>query len=314
MVSGQSTAQNAADRTLKVATWNLEWLISPVAFQQLKNSCAPEGTPVRGDVRRMPCDVARRFERSSRDFSVLARYARELDADVVALQEVDGADAARLVFPDYSFCFTSRRHLQNTGFAVRRGIPFRCEPDVQSLSLGNSLRRGAELAIFPGAPTELRLLSVHLKSGCSVKPLSAPDSSCRDLARQVPALEAWIDAQARARRRFAVLGDFNRDLLSDAARASLRDSMWTQLDDGDPAEADLHNAATGERFRNCVPGQGFRTYIDNIVLSRTLAREAIPGSFSRVTYSAADASRARLSDHCPVAIRLRIEQKPLPAG
>ena len=139
---------------------------------------------MRGDVRRMPCDVARRFERSSRDFSVLARYARELDADVVALQEVDGADAARLVFPDYSFCFTSRRHVQNTGFAVRRGIPFRCEPDVQSLSLGDSLRRGAELAVFPGAPDEMRLLSVHLKSGCSDK---AAQSRPKGLPRACPA-------------------------------------------------------------------------------------------------------------------------------
>src|SRR6187549_3963473 len=76
--------------TLKIATWNLEWLISPPAFKQLKANCAPEGTPVRGDVRRVPCDVASRFERSSRDFSVLARYAKALDADVVALQETDG--------------------------------------------------------------------------------------------------------------------------------------------------------------------------------------------------------------------------------
>jgi exonuclease III len=55
-----------------------------------------------------------------------------------------------------------------------------------------------------------------------------------------------------------------------------------------------------------VPGQGHRGYIDNILLSPTLATEVVPGSFGRVTYSAADARHAKLSDHCPVSIRLRV--------
>jgi endonuclease/exonuclease/phosphatase family metal-dependent hydrolase len=301
---------HAADSTLKIATWNLEWLISPVAFQKLKAGCAPEGTPVRGDVRRLPCDVAGRFERSSRDFAALARYARVLDADVVALQEVDGPEAARLVFQDHDFCFTTRRHVQNTGFAVRRGIAFRCGPDLQSLSLGGSLRRGAELTLFPGERREMRLLSVHLKSGCTSKPLSAHEKACGDLARQAPLLEAWIDFQARAGRRFAVLGDFNRDLLAEQSRgahANPQDSLWAGIDDSDPPEADLRNAAEGEPFRNCSPGQRYRSYIDNIVLSRTLAAQMLPKSFSRVTYSAADARHAKLSDHCPAAVQLRLD-------
>ncbi len=173
---------------------------------------------MRADVRQVPCDVAFRLERSSRDFSMLASYARELDADVIALQETDGAEAARLVFPDYQFCFTGREHVQNTGFAIRRGIAFRCGPDVRELSLGDTLRRGKELTLFPGEPGEIRLLSIHLKSGCGSKPLAAAEKACRELARQAPALEAWIDTQAREGHRFAVLGDFNRDLLSEAAR------------------------------------------------------------------------------------------------
>jgi endonuclease/exonuclease/phosphatase family metal-dependent hydrolase len=314
-ISVEDVAAQQSRSTLKIATWNLEWLISPPAFKQLKDNCAPQGTPTRGDTRRLPCDVASRFERSSRDFSVLARYARELDADVIALQEVDGPSAARLVFPDYEFCFTTRRHVQNTGFAVRRGVPFRCMPDAVELSLRDSLRRGAELVVFPGEPREVRLLAVHLKSGCSSKPLTSGDRPCRDLARQVPHLETWIDTQAKARRRFAVLGDFNRDLLSEESRRqTLRtvDSMWAEVDDAHPPEADLHNAASGEAFRNCVPGQNYRGYIDYIVLSKTLAGEAVPHSFARVTYSAADARHAKLSDHCPVFIRLSIGQNAVP--
>ncbi|MEJ1965718.1 MAG: endonuclease/exonuclease/phosphatase family protein [Gammaproteobacteria bacterium] len=196
-------------------------------------------------------------------------------------------------------------------------VPYRCGPDYRELSLGDTLRRGKELILFPGEAGEIRLLGVHLKSGCSSKPLTDPDSTCHSLSRQVPELEKWIDTQARARRRFAVLGDYNRDLLSEEAHRPTqgpRDSLWAEIDDSDPPEADLHNAASGEGFRNCVPGQGYRSYIDNIVLSRTLATQVVPGSFARVTYNAADARHARLSDHCPVSIRLRIEQKPAPAG
>jgi endonuclease/exonuclease/phosphatase family metal-dependent hydrolase len=298
---------SAAPASLKIATWNLEWLIAPAVFKTLKTGCMTRGEPIRGDVRRLPCDVVTRFERSSRDFFVLARYARELNADVVALQEVDGAEAARLVFPGYEFCFTSRRHVQNNGFAIRRGVPFRCAPDVRTISLNDALRRGAELVLFPGTRQEIHLLSVHLKSGCASKPLSSPGKPCRDLSRQIPALEDWIDTRAREGKRFAVLGDFNRDLLAAAG-----DDVWKNIDDADPPESDLRNAASGTRFRNCVPGQGYRAYIDHIVLSRTLGAEAIPGSFGRVTFTATDARHTRLSDHCPVSIVVRSSARATP--
>ena len=258
-----------------------------------------------GRERRLPCDVAFRFERSARDFDVLARYARRLDADVIALQEADGPEAARLVFRGYSFCFTARRHPQNNGFAIRAGLPHRCGRDVTALSLRDSLRRGAELILFPGEPREVHLLSVHLKAGCSRDPLDTRSEACRDLSRQVSALEAWIDAQARAGRRFAVLGDFNRQLLRERSDGKAR-GLWPAIDDGEPPEADLLNAAEGQRFRNCTPGQRYSEYIDFIVLSRSLGQAVVPGSFERLTYRPTDAHRAQLSDHCPVAIRVRL--------
>ena len=113
-------------------------------------------------------------------------------ADVIALQEVDGPDAARLVFPGYGFCFSGRAAVQNNGFAIRRGLPFSCGADVTDLSLDDDVRRGVELRVFPDTTSELRLLSVHLKSGCSRDPLDSTRRGCPELARQVPALERWI--------------------------------------------------------------------------------------------------------------------------
>lgn len=303
-------AQAPAPATLKLATWNLEWLIAPVTFKKLRASCVSEGEPVRRGERRLPCDVARRVERSRADLDKLAEYAKRLDADVIAIQEVDGPSAAREVFRAHEFCFTRARQIQNNGFAIRKGIPFRCGPDVEGLSLGDSVRRGAQVTLFPGEPRELRLLSVHLKSGCNRDLLNTRKDACRQLALQVPELEAWIDAQARAQRSFAVLGDFNRILLRDhgPARSPRGEQLrlWPEIDDGDPPGADLVNAAEGQPYVNCTPGQSFAGYVDAIVLGARLGNRLVPGSFHRVTYSASDAHRYRLSDHCPIAVRIHL--------
>jgi endonuclease/exonuclease/phosphatase family metal-dependent hydrolase len=156
----------------------------------------------------------------------------------------------------------------------------------------------------------VHLLSVHLKSGCSHEALNSPSKACAQLASQLPALEAWVDGKARAGERFAILGDFNRNLLGERGPARTGSGaavrMWPELDDGDPPEADLVNAAEHAPFRNCWAGQGYAAYIDYIVLSRSLGIALVPGSFERVTYSAGDVRRTRLSDHCPVAARLRL--------
>lgn len=294
--------------TLRIATWNLQWLVAPENFVALERNCVPRGASPGGRRRTLPCDVAADLERSTADFDALASYARELDADVVAIQEVDGPAAARRVFPGYRFCLSGETAVQNHGFAVREGVAFRCGADLVELSLAGRVRRGVELVLYPGTPAETRLLAVHLKSGCGRRTLDSPREPCRALARQVPVLERWVDAQAAAGRPFALLGDFNRELLRDPGPprndAGETRSLWAEIDDGDPPEADLVNAAEGERFVNCHPGQNFGGYIDHIVLSRSLAARRVPGSFRRVTFEPAEALRRKLTDHCPVAVDL----------
>lgn len=304
-----AAAMPATTSRLKLATWNLEWLIAPDELRRLRRDCLPKGASPGRRERFVPCDVATDLERAGTDFAALARYARRLDADVIALQEVDGPAAARLVFPGYEFCFTSRRHVQNTGFAIRRGLPHRCG-EYAPLSLDDRLRRAAELVLFPGESRELHLLSVHLKSGCARRSLDSGREACTVLARQVPALERWIDERASRGQPFAVLGDFNRDLLADRGPArnssgSLR-SLWAELDDADPPEADLVNPAENSRYRNCAPHHNHAGYIDHIVLSHSLAQRLVPGSFERLVYLPDEALQLRLADHCPVAVMIEL--------
>jgi endonuclease/exonuclease/phosphatase family metal-dependent hydrolase len=299
-----SAAATASDlpREIRIATWNLEWFMKPETLRALAPACTPRDAPRDGARRGIPCDVAHDGARSNEDIAALRRHARALDADVVALQEVDGAGAARLVFPDHEFCFSGRIAVQNNGFAIRRGIPFACGDDVTDLALADDVRRGVEVRLFPGTPAEMALLSVHLKSGCARDTLDSTRPSCRDLRRQLPLLEAWIDARAAEGKPFAVLGDFNRDLRQEPAGIS----FWADIDDADPPAADLVNTAEGQKFENCSPSQTFTGYIDYIILGRDLARGLVPGSFGRALYRPRDAARRKMSDHCPVYIRLRV--------
>jgi endonuclease/exonuclease/phosphatase family metal-dependent hydrolase len=308
LANGWAPPAVAASDVIKIATWNLEWFMTPETLRALTPACLPADAPRDGARRAVPCDVVAEHARSGEDISALRRYAQELDADVVALQEVDGEAAAQLVFPGYSFCFSGRVAVQNNGFAVRRGLPYECGPELIDLSLADDVRRGVELRLYPGTPREMRLLSVHLKSGCSRDPLNSPRASCGQLAAQVPVLERWIDAQAAGQKPFAVLGDFNRDLRREPALAPL----WGELDDADPPGADLVNTAEGQLFQNCSPAQTFGGYIDYIVLGRQMARGLVTGSFGRELFRPKDALRRKLSDHCPVFIRLRVADATAP--
>jgi endonuclease/exonuclease/phosphatase family metal-dependent hydrolase len=304
-----STA-HAAPAQLKIATWNLEWFMTPETLRALTPACSPADAPRDGSRRAVPCDVAHELARSREDIAALKRHAHSLDADVIALEEVDGPEAARLVFPDYQFCFSGRIAVQNNGFAIRRGLPFVCGPDLTELSMNDDVRRGVELHLFPGTAQELRLLSVHLKSGCARDSLGSARPSCGELARQVPVLERWIDAQASAHKAFAVLGDFNRDLQHEPPGPT----VWGEIDDANPPEADLVNTAEGQAFQNCMASQTFSGYIDYIILGRQMAQGLVKDSFGHAVFRPKDAQRRKLSDHCPVFIRLRVADAVRDAG
>jgi endonuclease/exonuclease/phosphatase family metal-dependent hydrolase len=302
LATATCSAAPSAPAQIKIATWNLEWFMTPETLRALTPACLPADAPRDGARRAVPCNVAQDLARSHEDIRALRKYARQLDADVIALQEVDGADAARLVFEGYRFCFSTRVAVQNNGFAIRRGLPFECGPDLSALSLHDDVRRGVELRLFPGTPQEIRLLSVHLKSGCSRDALNSTRPNCVQLASQVQTLELWIESQARANIPFALLGDFNRDL----RREPPGPSLWADLDDGDPPASDLVNTAEGKEFQNCSPDQTFSGFIDYIILGRQLARGLVEDSFGRALFRPKDALRRKLSDHCPVFIRLRV--------
>lgn len=264
--------------SLKLASWNMEHLAEADG-----SGCRP---------------------RSESDYAAMRAYAANLDADVIALQEVESKAAAERVFDPaiYTVVIEDRvggerrsacRGLegltidaQRTGFAIRKGLPFERLADFTEVQLGDvDLRSGVDLIVRPRGGEPIRVLSVHLKSGCSS---GDRNEACAVLLQQVPVMERWIDARAGEGVRFAVLGDFNRRL------AMPNDVVWSNWDDGSPVNADL-SQASGEQTARCNPR--YRDFIDFIVLDRRATADL--RTFEEATY-VGDA----LSDHCAIAATL----------
>lgn len=290
LAAGLALPAAAAD--LKIATWNLEHLAEADGA-----GCRP---------------------REEADYALLRAYADQLDADVVALEEVETAAAAERVFDPETYTIVmsdqpypapsadcrgmeGRKILpQRTGFAIRKGIAFTRNPPLEALNVhrdgGAPLRWGVDITIE--GRRKLRLLGVHLKSGCPAgnKP---DDEDCPVLLSQVPVVEDWIDAREKAGEAFVVLGDFNRRLQPNDS------DVWLAWDDLDPQGLDLHIAALeaegGPRSPQCEGGK-YRDYIDHIVLSDRAFRRWDRSSFRELTY--AELGDEAPSDHCPVSVRI----------
>lgn len=271
-------AQPTAAREIKLSTWNISWLTTK-----------PAGHPA------LPRSVRMR---TAADLALLHHYAERLDADIVALQEVDGRLAAARVFDAtaYEFHFTDEADTQRPGFAIRRGIAWRANPDLVALDLAPdarfSLRRGADITVTIEGRA-LRLLGVHLRSGCMRDAVATSERlQCAELAEQARHVAAWIAARRAAGEAFAVLGDFNRRM----------------EDDDDVSEA-LSQAApltrATEGFSN--PCWGGTTFIDHIVLGGPARQWFVRGSLRVLVYrETAHEFRERLSDHCPVSVTLDV--------
>lgn len=273
------TPMAAPSGTLKLATWNIEWLHSE---------------PGQG-----------KKPRTEADYELLRRYAKALDADVIAVQEIDGHKAIERVFDraDYSYHFETRASDQRVGLLVKKGLKVKRHPDLKALQVGSPrLRMGVDLTVTQGA-LSTRVLAVHLKSGCWGSPFQGPlrpgerADACEALKAQTPVLKAWADARRQERVPFVLMGDFNRRLASD-------DDLWRGIQ-ADPKRPDLKAPTTSERSR-CWGGK-YPEYIDHIALSAQAASWQLPGSFKQLIYSKEDERehKAALSDHCPISLIVR---------
>ena len=274
----------SADVTIKIATWNIEHLRA--AQGKGKNP------------------------RYAEDYLRLKQYATVLNADILALQEIENEQALAKVFDPklYRFFVSERkgRDKQRTAFVVRRTLLVRRYPDLDGLNTTGALRHGVDIEVETDQH-RVRLLAVHLKSSCFDKPLPEPSpkgSDCEKLATQIPVLEHWIDARATNHTPFIVMGDFNRRFDVPG------DEFWTEIDDGDPGVLDLFRATEG-KTSECWYGE-YPRYIDHIIYGQRVSEWVVPGSFEQIVYAESKSMEKLLSDHCPIAVTLDIPRNDSP--
>lgn len=272
-------------QSLRLAAWNLEHLAEA------------DGTGCR--------------PRTEADYAKLRAYAAKLDADVIAIQEVETVAAAKRVFDPtaYDIVLSDQPYPpfketcgkdsaepirpQRNGFAIRKGIGFAVNPPLTALDVeragGRPVRWGIDVTLTGSA---LRLMSVHLKSGCSAG-FMADDEDCPLLMEQVPTIKGWIDAREAASEAFVILGDFNRRLKPEDKE------VWQAWNTG----GNLHIAALegegGVRNPGCDGGK-YKDFIDHIVLSGAAFSRWDKASFGELVYD--ERGDAMPSDHCPIAV------------
>ena len=105
--------------TLKVASWNIAWLGSHKYNTRIETY-----------------------------YRELAKYAKKLDADIIALQEVENAEYAKKVFgDDYDFYFSTKDWVQRVGVAVRKSTGYSVEAnEYKALDVGR-VRYGMDLKL-----------------------------------------------------------------------------------------------------------------------------------------------------------------------
>lgn len=274
-------AAPAQAQEIKLATWNIAWL-----------TLKPPGHPD------LPRDLT---PRQPGDWTLLRGYAQRLAADVVAIQEIDGEQAAARVFDpaSYAIHLTDETDIQRPGFAIRRTLRFTANPDLAELDLRagarRSLRRGADITVELPGNQRLRLLSVHLNAGCREDPFERGTPECESLHSQARIIARWTEARRREGVAFAILGDFNR-------RMGERDDFQRIIE----AAAPITRPTAGLSSPCWADARGGRPFISHILLGGAAAEWLVPRSLSVMVYAERDrAYRDRLSDHCPVSVRLR---------
>jgi endonuclease/exonuclease/phosphatase family metal-dependent hydrolase len=190
-----------------------------------------------------------------RKVAALRAMFAQLDRDgvgIVALQEVSSAAAVAPILPAGWRVATTAELPGTPGIAQHVGVAWKAGIDLRGVEAVNALadsgfpdrplRPGLAFTVDVGRQP-VRVMAVHLKAGCRSRAIDAPltpreaarlpparqdtiVSDCAKLRYQLPALEAWIDAQGE--KAFAVVGDFNRTLLREPTAE--RDGYRVRLD------------------------------------------------------------------------------------
>ncbi|MYF46314.1 MAG: hypothetical protein F4073_05035 [Rhodobacteraceae bacterium] len=242
--------------------------------------------------------------RTNDDYAALAQRIEDLGLDVLAFQEVENLAAARRVFSEKWNIEISNRPMVSgppcrenrnnrlghlaTGIAVRDGLEYHRNPDLTDLDVDHPSRRwGTDITIIVDNE-ELRVLSVHLKSGCWSKREDtnvSKKAACTTLREQIMVLKKWIAERHEDGQSYVIVGDFNRRFTAPD------DWAWELLTEKVPTLA----LASNTKSSICNPK--YPLFIDHIIFDSATKVTMVPGSFEEVERV------GKHPDHCAISAR-----------
>ena len=266
----------ASADVIRVATWNIE---------NLRETSGEGKNP--------------RYEQ---DYRRLGKYVKLLDADIVALQEIENEAVLRRVFDPklYRFFISTRqaKSRRRTAFAVKQEIPVKRYQDLFSgPERRGVLRHGVDIEITVNERS-IRFLSVHLKALCPEHPLTREGKACKYLASQIFTLQEWVNQKISNGTPFIVMGDFNHPM------SGRYDSFWSQINDGELNGDNLVRATDGFSSK-CWDGRR-SVYVDHIIYDIQVKKWVVAGSFKQLLYEEPGRMKKLLSDHCPISVMLNV--------
>lgn len=300
--SQHQISSNQMNSKIRIATWNIANLHWEIGKHLPGRSNAPA--------------------RSKSDFQRLQKYANRIDADIIALQEVNGPKAIYRVFPSSKYhVIMSDRYREDvktrrktdhiyTAIAIKRSAPIKLisSRTVKTISVMHKqhgstrpTRRAVEAKLQLPNGSHLNILAVHLKSGCHQGNLiNAKSPACATMSKQVAHLEQWIDKIAEKGEALMVLGDFNRRI----NMRGKKDHLWAEIDDAEPSNLDLFRLPF-KQDSNCFHRTRHHKSeaIDYIIADKEAWQWIDKSSFRIIDYDKLDKPHGKqISDHCPAYV------------
>lgn len=280
-------------RTVTIGSWNLQWL------DDSSSSMGPK--------------------RDTRDYHQFNRYILKAHPDVLAFAEVASIKAIRRVVGyDYTIEISHRatrkpsegKWRQYTGLAIRKGIVYKRFSDFNlNVNHNNRLRNAVDIELQMGTNKRLRLLAVHLKSGCFTQSKSS-SFACQTLARQAKLLHQWITKRNQQHQSFVIMGDFNRRMLNTRYR------WFYHLLQGSDLPVNHNLVIINHGASHCWSKKVAKhrkiwmikhtQFIDFILMNKLAATKYIKNSFKEIAPSRSETRHFNLSDHCLITAKLKL--------
>ncbi|GLO62521.1 hydrolase [Vibrio sp. MACH09] len=268
-------SSSAFASSLKIVTWNVEFLTA-----KSNTSCAP---------------------RTNADYERLSEFAKLMDADIYALQEVESAQALARVFDTdiYDFivsprtgeiydCRDNKKNKttqQRVAYAIKKSVNYNYNPseNLTKLDLAgdSSLRYGLVIQL-----PKATLMNVHLKSACHSGDVLSNGKGCDVKKEQFDALTKWVNTQPKSKE-LVMLGDFNHKFGQNDY--FLNNAVMKR-------DITAHTSI----FNSCVQRYSSSQGIDHIISSFDRLKVSMIHYVDKNGDGIEDSDDTMLSDHCPI--------------